>query len=296
MAEWLSPDLARITAPNPSPMTFRGTNTYLLGAQYIAVIDPGPMDAAHLQAIKEALKPSQQITHILVTHSHLDHSPLATLLAQETGAQIHAFGTHLDGRTSIMTQLAQTGRAHGGEGIDSHFRPDIRLPDGATITSPEWQVTAIWTPGHTANHMCFQWGDVIFSGDHVMGWATSLVSPPDGDLTAFMASCRKLQAYPARTYYPGHGEVIDDPKARLAELIDHRLMRETQILNTVSDRPTNIPSLTRQIYVDTDTALLRAAERNVFAHLIDLAGRGLVEPDGELSVQSHFRSTRKKSA
>ncbi len=285
----LAPGLRRILAPNPSPMTYRGTNTYLLGDEDIAVIDPGPLSDAHLQAIVDALEPGQRISHIFVTHTHLDHSPLAAPLASRTGAPILAFGGPQAGRSEIMTELAQNGLAGGGEGIDADFRPDIELEDGERVAAEGWQLEVIHTPGHLGNHIALAWGDICFTADHVMGWASSLVSPPDGDLTDFMAACRRLRAREWSVFHPGHGAPITNPAKRLDWLIDHRLQRESQILDALENGPETAQQLAQRIYIETPAALLPAAERNVFAHLVDLTGRSRVAPLGDLSVASRFK-------
>ncbi len=285
----LAPGLRRILAPNPSPMTYRGTNTYLLGDKDIAVIDPGPLSDAHLQAIVDALEPGQRISHIFVTHTHLDHSPLAAPLASRAGAPILAFGGPQAGRSEVMTELAQNGLAGGGEGIDADFRPDIELEDGERVAAEGWQLEVIHTPGHLGNHIALAWGDVCFTADHVMGWASSLVSPPDGDLTDFMAACRRLRARKWSVFHPGHGAPITGPDKRLDWLIDHRLQRESQILDALENGPETAQQLAQRIYIETPAALLPAAERNVFAHLVDLTGRSRVAPLGDLSVASRFK-------
>ena len=287
--EVLEPGLRRILAPNPSPMTYRGTNTYLIGTQDLAVIDPGPKDARHLQAILDAVGPDQSISHILVSHSHLDHSPLARDLSDATGAPIYAFGGPVAGRSAVMAQLAKAGLAGGGEGIDQGFAPDICLADGDILRGSDWELEAIHTPGHLGNHLAFGWGDICFTADHVMGWASSLVSPPDGDLTDFMASCRRLAARSWRVFYPGHGAAIDDPAGRLDWLIAHRLMRETAILDILRKKAATAATLARTIYTETPAALLPAAERNVFAHLVDLTSQSRIQPVGQLSVDAQFQ-------
>lgn len=269
----LQPGLRRLTAPNPSPMTFRGTNTYLVGEGALAVIDPGPADHGHLQALLGALDPGERISHIFVTHSHLDHSPLARPLSEVTGAPVFAFGTHLDGRSPVMERLAQDGKVGGGEGVDRTFSPDECLEDGTTISGPSWTMEALHTPGHMSNHMCFAWQDSLFSGDHVMGWASTIVSPPDGDLAAFLDSCNRLAARSDRVLYPGHGDPVPNPKERIAWLLAHRHERERQILAALQDGAPDISALTRQVYVDTPESLLPAAQRNVLAHLIRLSAR-----------------------
>ncbi|MFV1531417.1 MULTISPECIES: MBL fold metallo-hydrolase [unclassified Phaeobacter] len=288
IAENVEPGLRRILAPNPSAMTYRGTNTYLLGHSDIAIIDPGPMSDAHLRAILDAVEPDQRISHILVSHSHLDHSPLARPLAKATGAPVYAFGDATTGRSAVMTELAAAGLAGGGEGIDVDFTPDIRLRDGDIVAGPDWQLEAIHTPGHLGNHIAFAWKDTCFTADHVMGWASSLVSPPDGDLTDFMASCQRLAARNWRVFYPGHGAPVCDPAARLAWLITHRKGREAAIMAELAKGPATVAELTARIYTETPAALRIAAERNVFAHLVDLAGQSRVTCADPLSFGALF--------
>lgn len=286
--ETLATGLRRILAPNPSPMTYWGTNTYLLGHREIAVIDPGPTSEPHLRAIRAALTPGQRITHIFVTHSHLDHSPLAAKLSQISEAPILAYGASHTGRSAVMERLARAGLEDAGEGVDREFMPDTHLSDGAITESSEWRIVAHWTPGHLGNHMCFQWEETVFCGDLVMGWASSLVAPPDGDLTDFMTSCRHLRALEAAVLHAGHGAPITEPRARIDWLIAHRTARETAILEALHNGPATAEALARGIYTDTPRSLLPAAQRNVLAHLIDLFGRSLVRPDGPLSASSEF--------
>lgn len=288
VAEELYADVRRILAPNPSPMTYRGTNTYLVGRRQLAVIDPGPQSDQHLEAILAAVQPGQSVSHILVTHSHLDHSPLAAALQARTGAPILAFGDAQAGRSPVMQSLARDGLAGGGEGLDHGFTCDQSLADGAQVIGDDWQLQVLHTPGHIGNHLCFAAGDLLFSGDHVMGWASSLVSPPDGDLTDFMASCRRLQARSWSAMLPGHGAVIRDPQARLAWLVQHRSLREREILNALDLAPADAAALASRIYTETPAPLLKAAERNVFAHLVDLTQRGEVRPIGALSALATF--------
>ena len=284
----LGPDLRRILAPNPSPMTFRGTNTYLLGRRELAVIDPGPAIPAHLEAILAALAPGQSVSHIIVTHSHLDHSPLARPLAARTGAPVLAFGGPTAGRSAVMERLARSGLAGGGEGIDTGFAPDVTLAHGARIAGDGWELEVIHTPGHLGNHIALAWEGQCFTADHVMGWASSLVSPPDGDLTDFMASCRALRARAWERFHPGHGAPVEDPAARLDWLIRHREAREAAILERLGDGPATARELAARIYTDVAPALLPAAERNVLAHLVDLTGRGRVAPEGPLAAGARF--------
>jgi glyoxylase-like metal-dependent hydrolase (beta-lactamase superfamily II) len=288
LAETLEPGLRRIVAPNPSPMTYRGTNTYLLGSTDIAVIDPGPESPAHLEAILAAIEPGQRISHIIVTHTHLDHSPLARPLAARSGAEIWAFGPATAGRSPVMQGLAEAGLMGGGEGVDHDFSPDHTLTDGEMLESQGWALQALHTPGHIGNHLCLAWGDACLTADHVMGWATSLVSPPDGDLTDFMTSCEKLGARQWRVFYPGHGAPVTDPTARLDWLVAHRRAREASILEALTAGPATAEELARLIYTETPAALLGAARRNVLAHLVDLTGRGRVGPQGALQADARF--------
>ncbi len=287
-AQTLAPGLRCIVAPNPSPMTYRGTNTYLLGIRDIAVIDPGPDHATHLETILDALQPGQRVSHIIVTHAHIDHAPLARPLADRTGAPVLAFGGATAGRSPVMTTLAAAGLAGGGEGIDADFRPDQTLADGAVIDGGDWHLEVIHTPGHLGNHIALGWGNACFTADHVMGWASSLVSPPDGDLTDFMASCRRLRTRDWQVFHPGHGAPVTDPAGRLDWLIAHRKGREAAIRSALAAAPATAQRLAQQIYTDVPPVLLAAAERNVFAHLIDLTGRNLVSPLGDLAINATF--------
>ncbi len=277
MIRCLEPDLHVICAPNPSPMTGDGTNTYILGHKDLCVIDPGPEDALHLSRLRDHVQSRGILRMILVTHSHLDHSPLARKLAEQTGAAIFAFGDSLAGRSRQMEVLAQSGLAGGGEGVDATFRPDHTLGDGSSIHLGQEQIRAIWTPGHFGNHLCFVWRGAIFSGDHVMGWSSTFVSPPDGDLGAYMRSLDQLAAQTPRRLYPGHGAPVDDPDTRIAELRSHRLMRERAILSQLTQGARTIPQLVAAIYSEIPRTLHHAAGRNVYAHLLDLHQRGLVK-------------------
>lgn len=288
----LAPGIVRVLAPNPSAMTFRGTNTYLVGTRDVAVIDPGPPDETHLQAIMDALKGHQRISHIFVTHSHNDHSPLAMVLAQFTGAKVHGFGPSSAGRAPLMSGFADLG---GGEGVDETFLPDIPLPHMTEVTGTDWTLRALHTPGHMGNHLCFEldWDGMfsghVFSGDMVMGWSTSMVSPPDGHLTDFMTSLALLQSRQGhKTYHPGHGAPVNDPMTRVANLSAHRRTREAQIMAALEDGPAPADKLAARIYNDIDPLLLPAATRNVLAHLIDLTARNIATPLGPLGALSVF--------
>lgn len=281
----LEPGLRLVLAPNPSPMTERGTNTYLLGEGAVTVIDPGPDDPAHLRAILAALDPGERIAAILVSHSHKDHSPAARPLARETGAPVLAYGGSDAGRSARMAAL--TGAAlGGGEGIDRAFAPDETVSDGTTLDIGGLSLQAVHTPGHMGNHLCFRWGEALFTADHVMAWAPSLVSPPDGDLTDFMASLDRIEALGRLRYYPGHGAPIADGQARTRALRDHRLGRERAILAAARAGARDARAITAAVYTDVPAALLPAAERNVLAHLIDLDARDRLRFDGAAGLDT----------
>lgn len=283
----LDPPIRLLRAPNPSPLTGTGTNTWIVGATDLVVIDPGPDDAVHLTAILAAVSPGQQIRQIIVTHAHLDHSALASRLSAATGAVVYAFGGATDGRSSLMTRLAPNLPAHG-EGLDMDFAPDRRLSDGDTLSGPDWTLSALHTPGHLGGHLCLALGETLFSGDHVMGWSTTIVSPPDGDMAAYMSSLERLARPNWRRFLPGHGEAIDLPDVRVRDLLAHRRQREGQILAALDFGPARLPALTKRIYHDIPQQLLAAAERNVLAHLIDLASRNLVSATPALHPEAEF--------
>ena len=287
VAEVIAPGLRRVVAPNPSPMTFRGTNTYLVGQGRVVVIDPGPDDAAHLTALMRALN-GEAVSHVVVTHSHLDHSPLARRLAAQTGARVWGFGASDAGRSAVMQALVAGGYDGGGEGVDADFAPDVRVADGDVIAAPAGPLRVLHTPGHMGNHICLAWNDAIFSGDLVMGWATSLVSPPDGDISDFVASCARLRAEKATVLYPGHGAPVTDPAARIDWLLAHRADRRAQVLAAL-DLPRNVAELTAAIYTDVAPALWPIAARNVFAQLVELVGAGLVGASPALAADAVFR-------
>ncbi|MEM9341422.1 MAG: MBL fold metallo-hydrolase [Pseudomonadota bacterium] len=282
----MQPGLRRVLAPNPSPMTHWGTNTYLIGTGEVAVVDPGPEDAGHLAAILAAVG-GARVSHILVTHAHRDHSPLAAALSRETGAPVLAYGSPEEGRSAVMQSLSQVG-LEGGEGVDTAFTPNDRLRDGDRIKVDGIEIDVIETPGHVSGHLAFALGDALLSGDHVMGWASTLISPPDGDLAAFMASCAKLRDRGEQVYFPGHGAPVPDPAARLDWLIAHRKGREAAILEHLSAGPATLSDLTARIYTDTPRQMWPVASRNVLAHLIDLHERGGVRAVPAISLTAVF--------
>jgi glyoxylase-like metal-dependent hydrolase (beta-lactamase superfamily II) len=285
---FIAADLRLVRAPNPSALTGSGTNTYIVGQGQVAIIDPGPDLPHHLAAILSALGADERIAAILVTHAHLDHSPLAARLGARTGAPVLAYGDAAAGRSPVMQAFAAIGQTGGGEGIDSQFHPDRILHDTESIQFGSNTMRAIWTPGHMGNHLCFAWRDVVFSGDHVMGWSSTLISPPDGDLDAYMASLDRLEGCNAKTLHPGHGDPIDTPRDRITALRIHRQTREHQILDALTSGPQTIPSLVAQVYKETDPSLHRAAARNVLAHLIALHARSHITAKPNLRPDATF--------
>ncbi|WP_413717255.1 MBL fold metallo-hydrolase [Silicimonas sp. MF1-12-2] len=279
--------LRRILAPNPGPMTYWGTNTFIVGEGNVAIVDPGPDRADHLDAILASIA-GETVSHILVTHAHLDHSPLARQLSERTGAPILGFGPPEAGRTPTMRTLAERGHAGGGEGVDRAFAPHNTLGHGDDVSGDGWRLTALHTPGHFAGHLSFVFRDAVISGDHVMDWSSSLVSPPDGDLRAFMNTSRLLRDAGHRRLYPAHGDSINDPAERLGWLIAHRESRETDILNALTSTPRPIARIAVEVYADIPSEMLPAAERNVFAHLVDLHDRGIVRATPLLSATAGF--------
>lgn len=269
--------LRLVLAPNPSPMTGPGTNTYLVGKGDVAVIDPGPDLPIHQRAIQSALHPGERIACILVTHSHLDHSALAPALSAATGAPVLAFGAPDAGRSAAMRAWADRGEEAGGEGVDRTFVPDRLLAHGEAVSAGGVILTALHTPGHFGNHICFQSGGTIFTGDIVMGWASTLISPPDGDVADYRNSLSLLAALGPRRLLPGHGAPIRTPALRIAELLAHRQMREDALLAALAERPRTLSALAEAVYLDTPQVLMPAARRNLLAHLIDLSTRGEVQ-------------------
>ena len=280
--------IRRILAPNASPMTHYGTNSYLIGEAEVAVVDPGPADSHHIEALIQAAGGENKISHIVVTHAHVDHSLGVAELSARTGAPVYAFGPADRGQSDLMKRLVVEGMHSGGEGIDSAFMPDVQLEDGDRIVGKEWVLDVIWTPGHIGNHVCLAMGDVVLTGDHVMQWATSIVSPPDGDVGAFLNSCQKLLQRSNRLFLPGHGENVLEPHERTQWLVDHRKERESQILSVLEMGHQTPMDIVEKIYVDIPKALFGAAERNVFAHLIDLCERKIVTSDGLVRVASRY--------
>ncbi|MGL6208761.1 MAG: MBL fold metallo-hydrolase [Paracoccaceae bacterium] len=282
----LAPGLVSLRAANPSPLTGSGTNTYILGHEDLAVIDPGPDLDSHLAAILFEAR-GRRISRILITHAHLDHSALSPRLAAATGAEVMAFGGARDGISPRMARLG-AGLATTGEGLDLGFAPDRRLADGETISGADWTLRTIHTPGHLGCHICLAWGDLLFSGDHVMAWSTSIVSPPEGDMGAYLQALRRLSQTHWLRLFPGHGDPVDNPEVRISELLAHRLARETQILEALATGSATPAELTAKVYHDTPRSLWPAAARNVLAHLLDLEERSLVTADPSPGPNARF--------
>ncbi|ROU00122.1 MBL fold metallo-hydrolase [Histidinibacterium lentulum] len=290
--ETIADGIVRVLAPNPSPMTGPGTNSYLLGDRDLAVIDPGPAMATHLEALLAAIG-GRPVRAVLVTHAHRDHTDLASPLARRTGAPILAFGDVRAGRSTAMEALAGTGGLGGGEGVAEGFRPDITLADGESLDGADWSLRAFHTPGHFGNHLCFVSGDAGFSGDLVLGWTTTLISPPDGDIGDFRTSCIRLRNMGLARLLPGHGPAVDVPADRIDTLLAHRLAREKAILAALSESDlSDIASLTMQVYADTPPEMHPAAARNLLAHLVDLCDRGLAEAVPRLALDARYRLAR----
>ncbi len=281
-------NIFRILAPNPSPMTYTGTNTYVVDNGEIAVIDPGPKIQEHYDNILEVIG-DKPVKYIFLTHSHIDHSPMAADLSIKYNTPVYGYGPSDAGLSPTMLKLISDGYESGSEGIDHNFHPDNLIKDGECFELNETSIIAIHTPGHMGNHVSFQYGGVLFSGDHIMGWATSMVSPPYGDLTQFMASCFLLKDKNISLILSGHGEPVDNPKERIEYLISHRLERERQIKSTLQHYSLNALEITEIVYVDVDKSLIPAATRNVFAHLLDLNERGFVEFEGIISETMKVR-------
>ncbi|MGH7059801.1 MAG: MBL fold metallo-hydrolase, partial [Stellaceae bacterium] len=282
--ERVAPGIRRLVARNPSPFTFRGTGTYIVGEGEVAVIDPGPDLDEHVAALLDALS-GEQVTHILVTHTHRDHSPAAKPLKAATGAPTYGFGPHAGGRRG------DPGIEEGG---DWDFTPDVQVADGDAIAGTGWRFEAVHTPGHTSNHLCFALPEegVLFSGDHVMGWSTSVVAPPDGDMAAYMASLDKLLGRGDRVYWPTHGPAITEPKPHVRAFIAHRREREAGILDCLAAGSGRIDRIVERLYAGVQPGLRHAAGRSVHAHLIDLASRGLAACDGPPTIDATYRATR----
>lgn len=284
VAERISPLITRLLCENPSPYTYTGTATYLVGAgDGLAVIDPGPLDTKHGEAILMAAA-GRAISHILVTHTHIDHSPLADWLAERTGARTYGFGAHGVGRKAGLE----------GEdvemGADRGFKPQKTIQDGDTLSGSDWTIKALHTPGHTSNHMCFllEEENTVFVGDHVMGWATTVISPPDGDMRAYLGSLKKIADLNPDKLVPTHGPWVENPKPFIRGIITHRRMREGQILKHLETGPLTIEKLVEKMYTDIDKRLIPAAARSVLGHLVALVDERRVKCDGPVQLSGNY--------
>ena len=270
--ERVAPLVRRVLAPNPSPFTYTGTQSFIVGEGEVAVIDPGPDDAAHVAALVEALA-EERVAWILCTHTHRDHSPASRALQAATGAPIVGCAALAVDDEGIASD----------EAFDPDYRPDRVLAEGESVSGPGWRLDAVATPGHTSNHLCFALPETgaLFSGDHVMGWSTSIVAPPDGNMTDYLASLAKLAARHDSVYFPTHGPAVEDPQAQVLRLIAHRRERENQILAQLEAGAARISGIVSNMYREVDPRLHPAAALSVLAHLIDLEGRGLVHRDAD---------------
>ena len=269
--EQLEPGIARVLAHNPSAFTYFGTQSYLLGEHEVAVVDPGPDLPEHLDALRDAIG-DRKLIAIMCTHTHRDHSPAARPLAERTGAPI----------IGCAPLALETVGPRADASFDGDYVPARVLQDGDTIQADGKAITAVATPGHTSNHLCFAYGDALFTGDHVMGWSTTVVVPPDGDMAAYMASLDKLRGRQDRIYYPAHGEPVRNPQQYVRHLMGHRMQRERQILKLVGEKARTIPDIVANAYPGLDPRLTAAAGGSVLAHLEDLERRGLVEQQQDL--------------
>jgi glyoxylase-like metal-dependent hydrolase (beta-lactamase superfamily II) len=285
IVEEVRPGVRRVLCDNPSPFTFRGTVSYILGRGKVAIIDPGPDNDAHAAALLEAVT-GETVTHIFVTHTHRDHSPNTARIKQATGATVYAEGPHRASRPRYESEK------HNPEsGADRDFRPDVALGHGDIVEGTGWRLEALATPGHTANHMAFAWPEqkTTFVGDHVMGWSTSIVAPPDGSMVDYLASLDRLTRRDEDLYFSGHGPEIPEGRRYVRHLIRHRQAREASILHRLAKGEADIPTMVRAIYIGIDPRLMTAAGYSVLAHLEDLVARGIVATDGDPVIGGTYR-------
>ena len=283
--EQVSPLIRRVVANNPGPFTFTGTGTYVVGRGRVAVIDPGPDLAEHVDAILAGLG-GETVSHIVVTHCHLDHSPAARALQARTGAPTWAFGPHGSGPASPARAFVNRVE----EGADHDFDPDHRVADGEVIAGDGWTLEGVHTPGHTSNHLClaFREEKTLFSGDHVMGWSTSIVAPPDGDMSRYMRSLRKLLGRTEEVYWPTHGPAITAPRPHVEAFIAHREDRERQIAERIRAGDDTIAKMVPVMYADVDTRLHPAASYSVLSHLIQMVEEGRAVADGAPGMETRY--------
>jgi len=285
IVEEVRPGVRRVLCDNPSPFTFSGTVSYILGRGKVAIIDPGPDNDAHAAALLEAVT-GETVTHIFVTHTHRDHSPNTARIKQATGATVYAEGPHRASRPRYESEK------HNPEsGADRDFRPDVALGHGDIVEGTGWRLEALATPGHTANHMAFAWPEqkTTFVGDQVMGWSTSIVAPPDGSMVDYLASLDRLTRRDEDLYFSGHGPEIPEGRRDVRHLIRHRQAREASILHRLAKGEADIPTMVRAIYIGIDPRLMTAAGYSVLAHLEDLVARGIVATDGDPVIGGTYR-------
>ena len=281
-ADVVGPGIRRVIAENPSPFTLYGTGTYILGSGSVAVVDPGPADEAHIAALLRATE-GETISHILVTHTHMDHSPGCRLLQAHCGALTYAYGPHGAGKLEQGVPVE--------EGGDMEFSPDRLVRHGDIIQGGDWSVECVYTPGHTSNHMCFQLREskALFTGDHVMGWSTSIISPPDGDMASYLASLALLLERDDAVYWPTHGPAITDPKPFVQAFIEHRQEREAQIFACIDDGVNLIVDMVPLMYKSTPEFMYPAAARSVFAAIEYMVNRGALVSDGQVNLDAGYR-------
>ena len=285
VVEEVVPGVRRVLCNNPSPMTLSGTVSYIVGRGKVAIIDPGPDDEAHARALLDAVR-GETVTHILITHTHRDHSPNAARIKAATGAPTYAEGVHRASRPYYESETMST-----EAGADRDFKPDIVVRDGEIINGDGWALEVVATPGHTANHIAFAWPErkLIFVGDHVMGWSTSVVMPPDGSMIDYMASLHRLAKRDEELYFSGHGPEVPDAQRFVRFLIRHRQAREASILHRLAKGETDISTMVRAIYIGIDPRLVGAAGYSVLAHLEDLVARGVVVTEGDPVIGGSYR-------
>ena len=280
----LTPLVRRVVANNPGPVTFTGTCSYIVGEGRVAIIDPGPDLPEHVEALLAAVR-GETVTHILVSHTHRDHSPAARLVQAATGAPIVGCSRHRNARPLAAgeTNLLEAS-------TDRDYAPDLQLREGDSVEGPGWRLEAVETPGHMQNHLAFALPqeNALFSADHVMAWSTTVVAPPNGSMSAFMASLDKLRGREETVYWPGHGGPVLDPQRFLRALIHHRRQREASILNRLAAGDRTIPAIVAAIYQGLKPALVGAAALSVFAHLEDLVARGVVATDGSPNLTGEY--------
>ena len=281
----LIPGVRAVVANNPGPFTFKGTMSYIVGRGKVAIVDPGPDDDAHVAALLDAVR-GETVTHIFVTHTHRDHSPAVPKIKAATGAKVFAQGPH---RLARPLHIGEMRRLDASADVD--FRPDVMLADGEVVIGDGWTFEAVTTPGHTANHMAFAFkeADLLFAGDHVMGWSTTIVAPPDGAMSDYMASLHKLSRRSEALYFCGHGAPVHDAPRYVQHLIRHRQGREASILHRLGKGAADIPTIVKAVYIGLDARLIGAAALSVLAHLEDLVERGAVATEGPPSIEGTYR-------